>query len=444
MDPSDVSYIIILIILLILSAFFSSSETALSTITNIRVRTLCDQGNKKAETVRKLKSDPSRMLSAILIGNNVVNLSASSLTTVLATRIASRFTGGDTGTIIGIATGILTLLILIFGEITPKSLATQHCEGISLTVAPVILTLTRILTPVIFVINKVSEGVMHLMGFRGGTSNKVITEKELLTVVDVSQEQGVIESDEKDLINNVVDFGDATTEDVMIPRIDVDFIEIDADYDEVMKTFREEKHSRMPVYDSEHEHVLGILNLKDLFCYDGTPENFSITSLMRKPYFTYEFGSVSDLMKKFQKNSINMAIVLDEYGTVSGIITMEDMLEEIVGDIRDEYDEEDKDEIRRLSANEYLIDGNIRLDDFNDLTGAHLESEDYDSIAGHMINEFGYIPKVGDHLTVDGIYLSVRQMDRNRIESIYVRLPDRKTEDDPAAEGSGKNIKERE
>ena len=436
MDPSDVSYIIILVILLILSAFFSSSETALSTLSSIRVRTLCDQGNKRAKVVQKLKSDPSRMLSAILIGNNVVNLSASSLTTVLASRIASRFTSGDTGTVIGIATGILTLLILIFGEITPKSLATEYCERISLAVAPVILAMTRILTPVIFIVNKISEGIIRLMGIRSEGQNKSITEKELLTVVDVSHEQGFIESEEKDLINNVVDFGDATTGDVMVPRIDVDFIEIDADYDEVVRTFREQKHSRMPVYDNEHEHVLGILNLKDLFCYSGNPESFSISALMRKPFFTYEFGSVSDLMKKFQKNSVNMAIVLDEYGTVSGIITMEDMLEEIVGDIRDEYDVEETDEIRRLSANEYLIDGNTRLDDFNELTGTHLESEDYDSIAGHMINEFGYIPKVGDHLTVDGIYLSVRKMDRNRIDSIYVRLPEQKADrsaapDDP-------------
>ena len=241
MDPSDVSYIIILVILLILSAFCSSSETALSTLSSIRVRTLCDQGNKRAKVVQKLKSDPSRMLSAILIGNNVVNLSASSLTTVLASRIASRFTSGDTGTVIGIATGILTLLILIFGEITPKSLATEYCERISLAVAPVILAMTRILTPVIFIVNKISEGIIRLMGIRSEGQNKSITEKELLTVVDVSHEQGFIESEEKDLINNVVDFGDATTGDVMVPRIDVDFIEIDADYDEVMRTFRDRK-----------------------------------------------------------------------------------------------------------------------------------------------------------------------------------------------------------
>ena len=393
MDSSDAMQLLILVILLALSAFFSSAETALTCVNKIRIRGLAEEGDKRAILVKELTDNPSKMLSAILIGNNIVNLSASSLSTMLATKIAAQLGAGtNTATFVGLATGILTILILIFGEITPKSAATINAEKIALGDAAIIYWLTRILTPAIFVINHLSYGVMRLMGINPNAKTKAMTENELLTVIDVSHEDGVIESEEKEMITNVVDFGDSVASDVMVPRIDIEFMDVESNYEEVLSVFRRDKYSRVPVYEGDKDHVIGVLNLKDVFCYNDIPDNFSIRKILRRPYFTYEFKRISDLMVDMQKNSISMAMVLDEYGAVAGLITLEDLLEEIVGEIRDEYDEEETDDIRKVNDHEYTVDGTTKLEDIDKLLGLHLESEDYDSIAGHMIHELGHIP----------------------------------------------------
>ena len=252
-----------------------------------------------------------------------------------------------------------------------------------------------------------------------------MTEGDFLTVIDVSHQEGVIETEEKELITNVVDFGDSVAENIMVPRIDVTFLDAESSYEEAAALFREEKYARIPVYEDDKDHIIGILNLKDLFCYTGRPEDFSIRSLLRKPYFTYEFRKISDLMMEMRKSSIGMAIVLDEYGTVAGIITMEDLLEEIVGEIRDEYDEEETDAIRKLSENEYLIDGNAKLDDIDELFGLDLESEDYDSIAGHMMQRLGHIPREGEMVKEGNYIFTVLKMDKIRIDSILLKIKNR-------------------
>ena len=434
MDSSDALQLLVLVILLSLSAFFSSSETALTCVNKIRIRSLAEEGSKNALLVQKLTDNPSKMLSAILIGNNIVNLSASSLSTMLATKLANQLgAGANTASFVGLATGILTILILIFGEITPKSAATQNAEKMSLRIAPIIFWLTRILTPVIFVINFMAQGVMRLLGMNPDAQARAMTETELLTVIDVSHEDGVIESEEKEMITNVVDFGDSVASDVMVPRIDIEFMDVDSTYEEVLGIFRRDKYSRLPVYEGDKDHVIGVLNLKDVFCYSGTPEAFSIRKILRRSYFTYEFQKISDLMVDMQKNSISMAMVLDEYGAVAGLITLEDLLEEIVGEIRDEYDEEETDNIRKLNDREYLADGNTKLDDINELLDLDLESEDYDSIAGHMLNELGHIPSEGEYIDIDHIRLTVKEMDKNRIETIHIQLPDNTINDNDIA-----------
>lgn len=426
MDSGDALQLVILIIMLALSAFFSSSETALTCVSKIRIKTLADDGNKHAQTVQKLLARQADMLSTILIGNNVVNLSASAMSTVLATHLASG--GGlriSAATMVGISTGILTLLILIFGEITPKNAAAIHSERIALSVAPAVYTLTRVMTPVIFVMNKMVSGVMFILGIKADETASSMTEGDLRTVIDVSHRDGVIETEEKELITNVVDFGDSVVSSVMVPRIDVTFIDVSSTYDETIRLFREEKYARIPVYEEDKDHIVGILNLKDLFCYTGSPEQFSIRSIMRSPFFTYEFKKTSDLMLEIRESPINMEIVLDEYGAVSGIITLEDLLEEIVGEIRDEYDDEETDDIQNISDSEYLVDGNTKLDDINELLGLDLESEDYDSIAGHILHELGHIPSEGEHISIRGINFTVNKMDKNRIENIMITLPDK-------------------
>lgn len=413
MDPSVATQLGILAILLILSAFFSSAETALTTVNKLRMRSLADDDVKGAKTTLKLIENPQNMLSAILIGNNIVNLTASSLTTSLA---IDKFQNIGAG----IATGILTFLILIFGEIVPKTLATIHAEKISLFYSPAIYFLTQILTPVIFILSKISYLILKVFKLNPKDKVLAITENELRTIVDVSHEEGVIESEERRMITNVVDFGDSLAKDVMVPRIDMAFASIDLSYDELVESFNSDKYSRMPVYSESHDNVIGIVNLKDVFFYSGKKEDFRIEKIMREPYFTYEFKKTSELLIEMRKDSIPMAIVLDEYGSTSGLITLEDLLEEIVGEIRDEYDTDEEDSIQILNENEYLVDGNTKLDDVNDTLGLDLESEDYDSIAGHIIYLLDHLPEKGESITDQNVTYTVFEMDKNRIDKVHI------------------------
>ena len=417
MDADDISQIIFLLILLALSAFFSSSETALTTVNKIRMRTLAEAGNTKAKKVLKVTENSPKMLSAILIGNNIVNLSASSLTTSLAIKLF-----GSVGA--GVATGILTFLILIFGEVSPKTLATIKADKISLSIAGFISVLMVVLTPVIFIINKLSLGVIFLFGIRQSDAKRVMTEEELRTIVDVSHEDGVIESDEKEMIYNVFDLGDATAKDIMVPRVHVTFADVESTYDELIDIFREDKFTRLPVYKDSQNNIVGIINMKDLLLYDST-KPFNIRDYLRKPHFTYEYKDISELLVEMRESTFNIAIVLDEYGEMTGLITLEDILEEIVGEIHDEYDESENELIKKLSDREYIVEGSMSLDDVNDHLGTHLDSEDYDSLGGLIIEHLDRLPVAGDQvITDDHIRLVVEKLDKNRIESVRVILPE--------------------
>ena len=403
-----------------LSAFFSSAETALITVNRIRMRTLAEDGNKRAATVLRITDNSGKMLSAILIGNNIVNLSASSLATSLAIKI-----WGNVGA--GIATGILTILILIFGEISPKTLATVNSEKLALTYANVIEVLMKLLTPVIFIINKLANRICKLFGVDPNADTQKMTEEELRTIVDVSKESGVIESEEHTMINNVFDFGDAQAKEVMIPRIDMTFAQVDSSYDELIQIFQEDKFTRLPVYEDTTDNVIGILNMKDLLlCRDK--DHFSVRDIMREPYFTYEHKNTAELFMEMRKSSISLAIVLDEYGATAGLITLEDLLEEIVGEIRDEYDEDEEEPIREIQpGREYEVLGSAKLDDVNEALGTKLESEDYDSVGGYIIEQLDCLPREGESVTLeDGMHLVVDELDKNRIELVHIWLPEHK------------------
>ena len=422
MDPSDTYQIIILLILLALSAFFSSNETALMSVNRIRLRSLADEGNKRASMALDILEDQMpKLLSAILIGNNIVNISASSLATTLAYSFG--------GYMVSIVTLILTVLILIFGEITPKNYATINAEKITLRYIPIFKFLMTIMTPVIFIINLFSRGVMRLMRVDPDAASKAMTEEELRTIVDVSHEDGVIESDEKEMIYNVFDFGDSTAKDVMIPRIDMTFIDINFSYDELMAVFSEDMHTRFPVYEDNTDNVIGIINMKDLLVYPKD-KPFSIRNILREPYFTYEYKATADLMIEMRKASVNLAIVLDEYGATAGLVTLEDLLEEIVGEIRDEYDEDEVEDIKEIQPErEYVVQGSAKLDDINEALHINLESEDYDSIGGYIIEQLDCLPKEGQSVTLEsGIRLVVDRLDKNRIELVHIWLPEKKTE----------------
>lgn len=417
MGPSETGQLIAIIILLCLSAFFSSSETALTTVNQIRMRTLADNGDKRAARVLHVTGNPGKMLSAILIGNNIVNLSASSISTSLAIHLF-----GNTGA--GIATGILTFLILIFGEVTPKTMATIKADSMSLTAAAPIGFLMKILTPVIFIINKLSLGLMFLLHVNIKNAQKKMTEEELRTIVDVSQENGVIEHEERDMIHNLFDFGDAEAKEIMVPRIDMTFVQADATYQEVLDIFRQDMFTRLPVYEDSTDNVIGIINMKDFLLQNDTPE-FSVRNLLREPYFTYEHKNTADLFLEMRKSSISLAIVLDEYGVTAGLITLEDLLEEIVGEIRDEYDADEEDDITRISDREFYVLGSANLNDVSEALSLHFTSDDYDTIGGYCLGLLDHLPEKNEIILTDNnILLRIDRMEKNRIERIYIRLPE--------------------
>lgn len=414
MDSSDAIQLLILVVLLALSAFFSSSETALTTVNKIRMRTLADAGDGRAEFVMKVISNPGKMLSAILIGNNIVNLYASSLSTMLATRLW----GNEA---VGFATGVLTLLILVFGEITPKTVSTISAESIALRFAKIIYIIMIVLTPVIYIVNHLSFFVLKLFRVDPNKRGESITEDELRTIVQVSHEEGVIESEEKKMINNVFDFGDAVAKDVMVPRIDMSFVDVNTSYQDLVDIFREEKYTRFPVFEETTDNVIGIINIKDIFLAENS-EDFSVKNYLRQPLYTYEFKKVSELMIEMRKAMINIVIVLDEYGATAGLITLEDMLEEIVGEIRDEYDEDEENELVEVAPNEYVVEGSMKLDDLNDRLELKLESEDYDSLGGLVIGLLDHLPEEGEDVVFDNVRLVVDRVEKNRIDRIHMYI----------------------
>ncbi len=429
MDSGDSIQLLILLFLLALSGFFSSSETALTTVNKIRMRTMADAGDGRALFVLKVIGNPSKMLSAILIGNNIVNLYASSLSTMLATKLW----GNEA---VGLATGVLTLLILVFGEITPKTLSTISAETIALRFARIIYMLMVVLTPVIAVVNQLSFMVLRLLRVDPNKKAEGITEDELRTIVEVSHEEGVIESEEKKMINNVFDFGDSVAKDIMVPRIDMSFVDVNAAYPELMDQFREEKYTRFPVFEETTDNVIGVINIKDIFL-GGDVEDFSVRKFLRQPLYTYEFKKVSELMMEMRKTDVNIVIVLDEYGATAGLITLEDMLEEIVGEIRDEYDGDEEELVRELGEYEYVVEGSMKLDDLNDRLGLSLESEDYDSIGGLVIGYLDHLPEEGEDVTIGNVRLVVEHVEKNRIDKIHVYIlesPEEEKESAPEGE----------
>ena len=406
----------ILVLLVILSAFFSSAETAMSCVSRVRIKTLVEENNKKAIAVQSILDNYQKMLSAILIGNNIVNLSASALATIFVQRIY-----GDWAVSIG--TGILTIVVLIIGEIVPKTIATNNAEAISLSYARIILFIMWVLTPVIWIVNIIADGFLTVLRI-DKTNKTLMTEKELKTYVDVSHEDGVIESGEKEIIYNVFEFSDAVAKDVMIPRIDMSCVSADAEYHEVMRVFKQEMYTRIPVYEDNQDNIIGLINIKDMVLVSDK-DNFKIRDYLREAYYTYEYKKTADLLMEMRKNAQNVAFVLSEYGATVGMITLEDLLEEIVGEIRDEYDSDEEEQIRELGGGRFLVEGNMKLDDINDALGTAFESDDYDSIGGLMIENLDRLPRGGETTKLEnGVELTASAIKRNRITDVLVYIPE--------------------
>lgn len=433
MDAPGVIQLVSLIVLIFLSGFFSSAETALSTVNRVRMRTLEEEGNKRAARVNKILENYSKMLSTILIGNNIVNLSASALATTLAMRISLP---------VSIATAVLTVVVLLCGEITPKAWAINCSEKLSLAYSGIIYALMHLLTPLIFIVDKLTGGLLRLLRVDPNKKTSTMTEAELRTYVEVSHEDGVIEPEEREMIYNVFDFSDALAKDIMIPRINMVTVSVDDSYEKVLKVFRESMYTRLPVYQDDKDNIIGLINIKDFILTDND-DSFQIKSILRDAHYTYEFKKVADLLIEIREKTTNVIFVLNEYGATVGMITLEDLLEEIVGEIRDEYDGDEEELIQKKDERTYLVEGSMKLDDINDELGTDLDSEDYDSISGIIIECLDRLPEDNEEVTLEnGIRLKVQGIDQNRIKKVLLTLPETKNEENEASDEAKGEIAE--
>ena len=404
--------ITILVALLFFSAFFSMSETALMSMSKIRLRHLVENHVKHAKLTQDLLDHPNQLLGTILVGNNLVNIAASAI----ATSIAIYFWNNKG---VGIATFLMTLLILIFGEITPKNIAIDYTEEIVLFIAPIMNVFVKIFSPVVWVLTNFTNGLLHLFGLNKQEKKPLITEEELKTIVEVSSQEGVLESDEKEIIDNIFEYSDMRVKDIMIQRMDIVAVDVSATHEEVVAAFGEKQFSRIPVYEDTIDNIVGVLYAKDLFFIPVEKiKQFDIKKYMREPFYTYEFIKISDFFRRMQGDRIHIAIVLDEYGGVAGIITMEDIIESILGDINDEYDPQDEEDIVCIKEGEYLVNGSVRLEDLNEEIGTHFESEDFESIGGFILGILGRIPRTGEIINYESIRFVIEKVDKSRIMKI--------------------------
>lgn len=404
---------IALVILLIGSGFFSASETSLMSLSKIRIRHMQEEGVKGAKLVASLIEDSNKLLSTILVGNNVVNIAATSISTSLFMALL-----GSNG--VAVATAVMTVLVLLFGEITPKTIAANNSEKVAIFVSRPIKVIIFILKPVVWVFNLVTGVIFKILGVKDKSNQPYITEEELKTMVNVSHEEGVLEIEERQIINNVFQFGDMQAKEAMVQRLDMIAINSEDKYEEIIEMFKNEKFSRMPVYNESIDDIIGILNIKDIiFLSDEEIQQFNIKDYIREPFFTYEFKKITQLLEEMKIEKSQMAIVVDEYGGTAGLITIEDLVEVIVGDIEDEYDEEEE-EIQVIKEDEYIVDGSIKITDVNELIGVRLESEEFDSIGGYIIGYLRRLPEENEVIEVDNIKFCIESLDKNRIKKVRI------------------------
>ena len=416
--------IILFFICLLLSGFFSSSEVALISITRAKVHALLSQGRKGAEALDILKRSTDTVLITILIGNNIANIAAASLATAIAIGIY-----GDVG--IGIATGVTVILMLIFGEIGPKMYASRHIEELALRVSRPILYLSKAIYPVLWI----SDHIKQQFAFRPGVTEQVVTEEEIKEWIDVGEEEGTIEEQEREMLYSVLRFGDTTVREVMTPRVDVIMIGDTSTLENALSIFNETGFSRIPVYHEQIDNVIGLLNVKDIFAAAFRQQmDVTIKELMYEPCFVPESKKIDELLKELQVKKQHMAVVLDEYGSFAGIVTVEDMLEELVGEIMDEFDEEEP-EVQQIEEGVYLVDARAWVGHLNKNLNLDLPLTDsYETLGGLVIDRLGYIPHRGEVAKIEesNIELIVMQMRGRRIVKVKMITTGR---DEP--DGSG-------
>ncbi len=403
-----INQLILLLILLLFSGFFSSAETALFSISQTRARHLAKQNQRSYQMIKRMKDDPHKLLTTILIGNNVVNVAASSIAASLAIGMFENYA-------VGLATLIMTFLILVFGEVIPKSFATRNNILIAkLTIFP-IYWMSIIFIPIIWFLNFIPR----ITGRMSKTPSA--TEEELITFVEVVEEQGEIKEEEREMIHNVFELDDTSASEIMTPRADMFVVDAEVPLD--LKAVADSGFTRIPVIEGDIDHVVGILNIKDIFLHQATSENIvDVRSIMRPPYFVPENKKLDRLLHQFKARKNHMAIIVDEHGGVSGLITLEDALEELVGEIRDETDKEEP-HIVSKKPKEWLVLGKSDIEEVNDKIGMQIpESKEYDTFSGFILDKIGRIPEEDEAFTIDGHKVVVMEMDGNRIKRYLVQV----------------------
>lgn len=414
MEPDSMWQLIIIFVLIGLSAIFSAAEAAFRSISSLRLIQSFEDGNQNLKKGVELMKSPEKLRGVLMVGDNIFNISAVIIATIYFVQH-----GMPVHPVIFLAA--ISLLLIILGEIIPKSIGSLYPEIMIHRLSPFVNLVALLLYPLVLLMVWITDIFLVLIGGNPDKSKPFITEEELMSYVNASHADGVLEVEEKKMIVNVVEFGDIEVSEIMTPRTDIVTAPIDADYDAIYQLFKEEQFSRIPIFEDNKDQIVGILNIKKLMFYEGNPEDYVVSEHMRQPFFTYESKKTADLFNEMRQSKHQMAIVLDEYGGTAGLVTLEDLIEEIVGEIADEFDDEPQ-EITELEANCYLILGSTHLGDVNDSLGLHLVSEDFDSLGGFIIGILGRLPESGEIVTFEHIEFEVQTVEKNRIEQIKLTI----------------------
>lgn len=408
--------VFLLIILFILSAFFSASETALTSLSKIRLNRMIEHNVRGARLIERLKKQPAELLSTILIGNNLVNIAAASLATSISIELLSSWGWGNMGTAVGVATGVMTFLVLVFGEITPKTVALRNPEKFSLFVAPIIVFLQVVLRPFAYFIGFISRPFIYLLGGKAPQQGPFITEDEIKLILAAGEKEGVIEEEEREMITSIFEFGETVVREVMTPRPDITAVDVAAPVEDVIKIIIESGHSRIPIFEGNLDNILGFVYAKDLL---QSQKGKAVRELLRKATFIPETKKVPELLHEMQSARTHSAIIVDEYGITSGLVTLEDLIEEIVGEIHDEF-ERDERKIEKVDTNAFIVNGLLSTNDLNDELGLNLPEKEYDSVGGFVFGKLGKAPAVGNVVRYENLLISVERVYRRRITRVKI------------------------
>ena len=415
MDTTAWIELLIIAVALILAALAASAETSLTSISRVRLRTLVEQKLPQAITIERLHRDPNGYLSTILIVNTVAIIVASSAATLLALHLYRERVAE------WLVSLVLSLVVLVLCEITPKTLALQRAERVAIRMARLVAGATFVMRPIVFILTAVTRLILRILGGKTQVRGPFVTEEELKMLVSVGEEEGVLEEEEREMIHGIFEMGDMRVREVMVPRTDLVAIEANEPVEKAVDLVTKHGHTRIPLYEGNLDHIVGVLYAKDLLRAVVRGEQKSLRDIARKPYFTPESNLVQDVLRDLRKNRVHMAIVVDEYGGTAGAVTIEDIIEEIVGPIQDEYDIGEEDEIQFISPNEVVLDGRVSVDDVNELLKLEIAADDYDTIGGYVLNQLGAAPKVGATLKLGNAELRVEAVQGTRIKKVRIR-----------------------